>query len=689
MLQHQHAAAVEGSLGFIDLPAAAASDGGEHGFNTRQRANAVAGLLQHARDAGFTGQRFCRLCMCRQPGLRQAPMLHGLLPQAQQGAGLEGGAVAGGLDVSVAVHLGHADALAGVFQRGLRFAQFGQHAGQVAAPLRTDQLVPDGVRQHQQLQQLVAGGGQLTAMLGHHRQVQHGDGRAVAAADALIGGQRLLSAGRGLRQAAFGQIAHAQIVEHRGLGVGVAGGACMRQCSLGVRTGFFVAPLAAQRHDQGVVGLGSLHRGQCFGCGQTLRAQQVGLFVVAIHAQAVHAVLRGNQPHHVVVLCFGEGLQGCNGSFMFVRVAPARADAGAHAQQGETALRVAAAVERQRAIGVRQRRAVGVAGARFLRGQCPVFSSTVRYTGAFEVFCDEARELGTAPDAARFQPQRGTVVLLAFVTLEHGAIGDLVQQVVAKSKFPGVAKSALGVRQRQRTLAQRQQLAGCARVQRGQRVVPEHGADHAGLLQRTPLRRQQGVQPGLQHTHQRGRHLHLPQAFGRQLPGRGGSDQHALVDQHLQQRFHVERVAFGALDQQLLQRWRVRVSPQRLQKRTRQHLAVVRCERLQDHALMGGPRLAPGGPPLPQFGPCGAQQQQRQVAAGAGQVLDGIERTVIGPVQVVQHHHQHGRGQQRRARQAQVLDPGVKGTRTQLLAVLHDARDKGAGAVVHADQLAQ
>ena len=66
-------------------------------------------------------------------------------------------------------------------------------------------------------------------------------------------------------------------------------------------------------------------------------------------------------------------------------------------------------------------------------------------------------------------------------------------------------------------------------------------------------------------------------------------------------------------------------------------------------------------------------------------MVDGVQRLVVSPLQVVQHQHQG----LLRGLQPQVLGPGMQAAGAQLLAVTQDASNEGAGAVVQADQLAQ
>ena len=64
-------------------------------------------------------------------------------------------------------------------------------------------------------------------------------------------------------------------------------------------------------------------------------------------------------------------------------------------------------------------------------------------TRALEVLGDLAGHFGLAPGAPRLQPQCRAVVALALVGLEHGAVGHLVQQVVAEDVLLRLVERAL------------------------------------------------------------------------------------------------------------------------------------------------------------------------------------------------------------------------------------------------------
>ena len=81
------------------------------------------------------------------------------------------------------------------------------------------------------------------------------------------------------------------------------------------------------------------------------------------------------------------------------------------------------------------------------------------------------------------------------------------------------------------------------------------------------------------------------------------------------------------------------------------------------------------------------QQQQRHVAVDLRQVVEEVERAVVGPVQVVELQHER---RARRARDAaQRLRGGMEAAVADLPGVVADAADVAAAAVVQADQVAE
>ena len=138
----------------------------------------------------------------------------------------------------------------------------------------------------------------------------------------------------------------------------------------------------------------------------------------------------------------------------------------------------------------------------------------------------------------------------------------------------------------------------------------------------------------------------------------------AAVDQQHHQLFGVERVAGGLLLDQRGQRGGHRAQP--LQQRVRQRCALRGVQRRQRQAFMARQGSAPVGPAFQQRGPR-AQQRQHRAARVLQQLAQGVQRRVVGPVQVVQQQH-HGRAvaggqplepQPQRGERAGEQQPGV------------------------------
>ncbi len=70
--------------------------------------------------------------------------------------------------------------------------------------------------------------------------------------------------------------------------------------------------------------------------------------------------------------------------------------------------------------------------------------------------------------------------------------------------------------------------------------------DHGRHLQRAAFALRQRIQPCLQHAGQRGRHLQGAELVAEHAPALAVGQDYAVVDEHLHQFFHVERVALGA-----------------------------------------------------------------------------------------------------------------------------------------------
>ncbi len=86
-----------------------------------------------------------------------------------------------------------------------------------------------------------------------------------------------------------------------------------------------------------------------------------------------------------------------------------------------------------------------------------------------------------------------------------------------------------------------------------QGIIPEDAADYRGLLQAVALSRAQAVEAGLQNACQRAGDAHLNQTGGINLPFFFAFDDDAIFNQHFDQFFDVEGVAFGPADHHFTQ----------------------------------------------------------------------------------------------------------------------------------------
>ena len=106
---------------------------------------------------------------------------------------------------------------------------------------------------------------------------------------------------------------------------------------------------------------------------------------------------------------------------------------------------------------------------------------------------------------------------------------------------------------------------------------------------------------------------------------------------------------------------------------------------MRDHSAPAAPKRPRSA--LEQRRPCERQQQHRDVAIDVRQVVDEIERAVVGPVHVVELDDD--RSSTFSADATKHLRGGVEAAAADLACIVADAADMAAVAVVQADQLAQ
>jgi hypothetical protein len=267
--------------------------------------------------------------------------------------------------------------------------------------------------------------------------------------------------------------------------------------------------------------------------------------------------------------------------------------------------------------------------------------------------------------------------------LQNAVVDDLVQQVVLERVLAGVVERR-GVAAHDEPLSQqhRQHLERGA-VDRCERAVPEHVPDHGGLLQSPALARRQRIDARLQHAGQGRRYMRFEQLVGQHAPPVGLDADDAVVDQHLDQFFHVERVAFGAGGQQRAQRRRD--LGQALQQDLGQFLTERLVERLQLEHRMAHVAELPLGLRVGRRGARHQHAEQRRIAVGHQQMAHEVERAGVGPVQIVQHHHHRPAF----AETAEAERARFEGPRLELRFVAEDLLDMRTRREVEADEVAE
>ena len=267
-------------------------------------------------------------------------------------------------------------------------------------------------------------------------------------------------------------------------------------------------------------------------------------------------------------------------------------------------------------------RFVGIARRRVFGSSAEVFAGPRRLAGLQEMLGCQAEKVFGAGTGQGSQPACRHAVVATANALEHGGVRDLLQDVVAERVLANPVEPGLRMRRDQRSLLHGGQRVGRVCVDGDQGLVPEHVADHRSPLQGQLFGRSDAVEPGLQHAGQGGRHAGGQQLVGMHRPALAVDADGAFVDQHLDQLFHVERVAFGAAGDQRPQR--VRNVGQALQQFVGELAAGLGGQRAELDAPCG----CGGGPvgvPLVQGRARQRECQHRHVAQHPEQVVQEVE----------------------------------------------------------------
>ena len=441
-------------------PAVARFHLGQQRVGRGQRLVAAAHGQQDAGGRAVVDPGRARVVVGPEDGRGRAAMRQRIGVAAQHAGGQSRAMVRPGLGACLAADARQAQALQRHVVAPLRVAAFGEQGPQVRAghglePACTGFAAFLNSLQHQVPRALVAAQGHLDLPL-----VDPDVGHAAAVACRLVGVQRLLVVGQGLPQVVGLHEADAQVDVDGRLGVQVAGGEGLLQALQGVGPGFVVPAHPGQAHGGHVVHAPGVARCAGLRARQALLGQRDRLLVARLHEQAPDSVVRQAQAQHIVVRAVGQRFHDVDLAAVRGRVARAQEDVAPHAMQAHLARQVGAVIQRQRAIGLGQGRDVGMAARGILGGAQPPREGQLRIAGALIVLGDLAGQFVLAALAAALQPARGLGVRVALVGLEHGAVGHLVQQVVAKAVFACALERAVGLRQRQFAPAQFLQLVG-------------------------------------------------------------------------------------------------------------------------------------------------------------------------------------------------------------------------------------
>ena len=311
-------------------------------------------------------------------------------------------------------------------------------------------------------------------------------------------------------------------------------------------------------------------------------------------------------------------------------------DSRAYGQQIETTHGVGLADKRQRAIDMVERSRVRVACRRIVGGAPQIVDGVASVAGTLVMLGDK-RQVGRA--ALTGEPCGDLAMSFALDALQYAVVRDLMQHVVLEDVFAHAFESGRLSCEYQFAPGQPRQRLGCFVVQRQQGVFPEHMTDDRCELQCAAFLRRERIEARLQDAGERGRDMGVGQARGDDAPAFGIGHDDAVVDQHLDQFLHVERVAFATAGDQFAKRRGYVREP--LQQHSCKCATFVPRQLRKVDARVDFLSTAPQGSAFIKCGTSEPDDQERHVAATGHEVIDEIERPVVGPVQVVEHQ-QHG-----------------------------------------------
>ena len=252
-----------------------------------------------------------------------------------------------------------------------------------------------------------------------------------------------------------------------------------------------------------------------------------------------------------------------------------------------------------------------------------------------QVGCDHGCQLFVR--TGRAQVVGGGEVQLLAIAASERLVGDAAHEVLEEAELTVLGRARVAV-QRQHLLAherseQRIELRLVEPGQRCQRWSRERLPEHGGHLQGPALGFAQPVETGCDERVQRLRHLEGLDLGGRAVDVAVARER-AAVEEHSHRLDRVQRHPFGPREDLIAQsvgKARDEAGEQRAHRVVAERLEVDRRE----VPLSGAPVRSA----VAQLGPCQREHVDRVVSRPVEEVLDEVEQRRVGPLQVLEEHH--------------------------------------------------
>ena len=265
--------------------------------------------------------------------------------------------------------------------------------------------------------------------------------------------------------------------------------------------------------------------------------------------------------------------------------------------------------------------------------------------GPVEVLGDDRRILLDPPRARGDvgQPAGRPPVVLAPAGAQHAVVGDVAQQGVLEEELArGLERRELPLEDEvareqvvERVARRRRRRHGLALGRQvGDRVVPEDPADDRGSLQRSPFRRGQRVETGLEQALERRGDDQSADELVHDPPPRRVGDDDPRVDEPGHQLLDVERVALGRVDDEVDELRRRVVDL--LEQLEDQGAALPSRQRTEGEPDVVVQTRAPARAFLQERGTGGRDDHDGNVTPHPVGVVEEAHRRGVGPVQVLE-----------------------------------------------------